>query len=54
MKPSTPEPAPLTTLECPCGWSRKVGPDVNAEEAARYHRIQVHNDQEAVRAHPKY
>ncbi len=54
MKPSQPQNPGLTTLECPCGWSRKVGPDVNAEEAARYHRIQVHNDPAAVRANPKY
>lgn len=57
MKPSKrPDPAnpEQTTLECPCGWSRKTDPGENAEKTARYHRIIVHNDQEAVRAHAVY
>lgn len=49
MKPVNPIPA---TLECPCGWSRKVYPGENAEKAAAYHAIQVHNSQEAVRQTP--
>lgn len=54
MKPSSPEPAPIATLECACGWSRKTSPGENAEAAAKYHRIMVHNDQEAVRATAKF
>lgn len=54
MKPANPEPSPIATLECTCGWSRKTSPGENAEAAARYHRIQVHNDQDAVRAHTKF
>ena len=54
MKPSNPEPTPVTTLECTCGWSRKVDSGENAENAAKYHRIMVHNDQEAVRATAKF
>ena len=54
MKPTTPEPTPLKTAECPCGWSRKVDPGENPANALRYHRIMIHNDQEAVRANPKY
>lgn len=54
MKPSTPEPAPAATLECPCGWSHKTWPGEKAEETARYHRIMVHSDQEAVRAATKF
>jgi len=41
-------------IECTCGWSRIVKESSDPEERARYHRIQVHNDQEAVRAKPVY
>lgn len=42
---------PITTqVECPCGWSRKINAGENADEIARYHAIQVHNNQDAVRA----
>jgi len=54
MKPSDRKPTPTATIECPCGWSRKANPGENAQNALRYHRIVVHNDQEAVRAHTVY
>lgn len=41
-------------IECRCGWSRVVKEADDPEEHARYHRIQVHNDQEAVRAKPVF
>lgn len=53
MKPSKPEKNVETTLECFCGWSRKVSPGEDANEAARYHAIQVHNNIEATR-HGKF
>lgn len=46
MKPTPPRE---TTLTCKCGWSRRIPPGQNAEEAARYHAIQVHNDLEAAK-----
>jgi len=54
MKPVTP-PSDVT-IECQrgCGWSRRIKGTENAEEAARYHAIMVHNDQEAVRAQTKF
>lgn len=54
MKPVTP-PSDVT-LQCErgCGWSRKMKPTEDTVEAARYHAIMVHNDQEAVRAHAKF
>lgn len=54
MKPSKPEPESTVNIECSCGWSRKINPGEEPESVARYHRIQVHNDQEAVRAHTVY
>lgn len=41
-------------IECPCGWSRMLSEADNPEQAARYHRIQVHNDQDAVKAARTY
>lgn len=43
-----PVPQPETTVTCKCGWSRRLPITENAEEVARYHRIQVHNDLKAV------
>lgn len=54
MKPVQPNQPAMTRIECACGWSRLVPAQENAESAARYHRIQVHNDLEAVRAHTIY
>jgi len=43
-------PKPGTTIECPCGWSRRPTQGESPDEALRYHRIQIHNDQTAVTA----
>lgn len=52
MKPSPKNPSFPTKIECACGWSRMLSAGENADEAARYHAIQVHNDQTA--AHGKF
>jgi len=47
MKPSKPR---TNSIECRCGWSRHITPGTAvADRAMLYHRIQVHNDQAAVR-----
>lgn len=46
-----PENAPRTTLTCVregCGWRHHAPENENTAETARYHAIQVHNDQSAV------
>lgn len=43
MKPTEPN---TRLVQCPCGWSRRMASgSAQADEALRYHRIQVHNDQ---------
>lgn len=50
MKPSDRKPA-TNAIECPCGWSRKIAPgSVAGDQALLYHRVQVHNDQAAVKS----
>lgn len=46
MKPDGKATLPV---QCPCGWSRLPLRGEDPEEALMYHRIQVHNDQEAAR-----